>query len=74
MPSLQILGAEFAKSRCRIWQVPNLTSAEFAFQPVPNLTGAELSCTHIFYLCDIILISDDNLCISIEHFLVHDAE
>ena len=41
------------KIRCRvckaigakIWQVPNLTSAEFAFSIEPNLTGAKLSCT-----------------------------
>ena len=44
-PSLQILGADFAKCRCRSQQVPNLL-----FQLVPILTGAELSCTRVL-LC-----------------------
>ena len=39
------LGAEFAKARCRIRQVPNLTSAEFAFS-----AGAEFDrCRVVLY-------------------------
>ena len=44
-------GAEFfGNHRCRIWQVPNLTSAEFALSVDAEFEGAELSCT----LCDLI--------------------
>ena len=42
---MQILGAEFAKCTCRIWQVPSLTSAEFALS-----VGAELDrCRVVLY-------------------------
>ena len=45
MPILQILGAEFAKAKCRIWQIPNLTSDEFAFS-----AGAEFDrCRVVLY-------------------------